>query len=195
MAFELPQLPFSKDAFGSFITSEGFDYHHGKHHAAYVTNLNNLVKDTPWENKNLEEIIVASHTEKNAPIFNNSAQVYNHTFFWNCISPNGGGAPTGKIMELINRDFGGFDTFKEQFSSAAVKLFGSGWAWLTMNAAGKLEIKQYANAGTPATDNLKGVLTVDVWEHAYYIDHRNARPKFVDMYWDVVNWNFANTNL
>ncbi len=195
MAFELPQLPFSKEAFGSFITSEGFDYHHGKHHAAYVTNLNNLVKDTPWENKNLEEIIVASHTEKNAPIFNNSAQVYNHTFFWNCISPNGGGAPTGKIMELINRDFGGFDTFKEQFSSAAVKLFGSGWAWLTMNAAGKLEIKQYANAGTPATDNLKGVLTVDVWEHAYYIDHRNARPKFVDMYWDVVNWNFANTNL
>lgn len=194
MAFELPQLPFEKNAFGNFISEEGFDYHHGKHHAAYVKNLNNLVKGTELESKTLEDVVKKAFVDKNTGVFNNSAQHLNHSFFWNCMSPNGGGAPSGKIAELINKDFGSFDKFKEQFSTAAAKLFGSGWAWLTINAD-KLEIQQYSNAGTPVAENKKGILTIDVWEHAYYIDHRNARPKFVDMFWDVVNWDFVNKQL
>lgn len=190
MAFVLPELPFAKDAFKGFISEETFDYHHGKHHAAYVNNLNKLIAGTKFEDMKLEEIIRNSE----AGVFNNSAQVWNHTFFWDSISPNGGGAPTGKVMELIQANFGSFEKFKEDFSNAAATQFGSGWAWLVKNAEGKLEIMQTANAGTPLTTDKKPLLTIDVWEHAYYIDHRNLRPKFIEMYWDFVNWNNIEKN-
>jgi Fe-Mn family superoxide dismutase len=191
----LPELPFDKKAFGSYISEEGFDYHHGKHHNAYVTNLNNLIKDTAMADLSLEEVINKSASEKNIGVFNNSAQHYNHSFFWNCLSPNGGGAPSGEIAERINRDFGSFENFKEQFSTSAVKLFGSGWVWLVSDESGKLSIKPFANADTPLVSDASPILTLDVWEHAYYIDHRNARPKFVEGFWDIVNWDFANKNL
>lgn len=191
----LPELPFDKKAFGSYISEEGFEYHHGKHHNAYVNNLNNMIKDTPMADLSLEEVINKSASEKNVGVFNNSAQHYNHSFFWNCLSPNGGGAPSGEIAEKIKRDFGSFENFKEQFSTSAVKLFGSGWVWLVSDNSGKLSIKPFANADTPIVSDNKPVLTIDVWEHAYYIDHRNARPKFVEGYWDIVNWDFANKNL
>jgi len=195
MAFTLPELPYAKNAFGSYISEEGFNYHHGKHHATYVTNLNNNVKGTDYENLSLEEAIIRSNQEKKPAIFNNAAQHYNHSFFWNCLSPAGGGAPKGKIAELLDRDLGGFEKFKEEFSNKAVTLFGAGWAWLVLNADGKLEIVQTPNAGTPMTDGKKALLTVDVWEHAYYIDHRNARLNFVQGFWNVVNWDFVNSNL
>lgn len=185
MSFQLPELPFSKDSFKGIISAETFDYHHGKHHAAYVNNLNNLVPGTEFEGQKLEEIIKKSE----GGIFNNAAQIWNHTFFWNSMSPNGGGAPTGKVLEAINANFGSFDKFKEEFSKAAATLFGSGWAWLAQTADGKLEIIQKPNAGTPLTDNKKPLLTIDVWEHAYYIDYRNARPQFIEKFWDIVNWD------
>lgn len=190
--FKLPDLPYDKGALKPFISEETFDYHHGKHHAAYVNNLNNLIKDTPYADLTLEAVIQKSADEKKVGIFNNGAQHWNHTFFWNCMSPNGGGKPTGKIAELITRDFGSFETLKEKLSQAAVTLFGSGWAWLVENNDGKLEIVQYANADTPIIHNQKPLITIDVWEHAYYIDYRNARPKFVEGFWDVVNWEYAN---
>ncbi len=195
MAFVLPELPFDKKAFGTYISEEGFNFHYGKHHAAYVTNLNNLVKDTDYENLTLEEVILKSAKENKTPVFNNSAQIYNHTFFWNCLSPNGGGAPKGKIAELIDGSFGSFDKFKEEFSAKAATLFGSGWAWLVVNEAGKLEILQLPNAGTPMSLGKKAVLTIDVWEHAYYIDHRNVRLNFIQGFWNFVNWDFVNSNL
>jgi superoxide dismutase, Fe-Mn family len=195
MAFILPELPFSKNAFGSYISEEGFNYHHGKHHATYVTNLNNNIKGTDYENLNLEEIIVKSAKESKPAVFNNAAQHFNHSFFWNCLSPNGGGNPTGKIAEFITRDFVSYEKFKEEFSAKAVGLFGSGWAWLTLNSGGKLEIVQLSNAGTPMVDGKKALMTVDVWEHAYYIDHRNARANFVNGFWDVVNWAHVNSCL
>lgn len=191
----LPELPFNKAAFGTVISEEGFDYHHGKHHNAYVNNLNNLIKDSPLAELGLEEVIKKSAEEKNTGVFNNAAQHFNHSFFWNCISPNGGGAPTGEIAKRIDHDFGSFENFKEQFSSTAVKLFGSGWCWLVADANGKLSIKAFSNADTPVITDDKPILTIDVWEHAYYIDHRNARPKFVEGFWDIVNWDFANNNL
>jgi Fe-Mn family superoxide dismutase len=195
MAFQLPELPFPKDALTPFLSEETFDYHHGKHHAAYVNNANNLIKDTPYDDMALEDVIRKAASEGATGLFNNSAQIWNHTFFWNCMSPNGGGAPAGKIGELITRDFGGIDAFKEQFTKAAVTLFGAGWAWLALNAEGKLELLQLSNADTPMVHNKTALLTLDVWEHAYYIDYRNARPKFVEGFWDVVNWDQANALL
>lgn len=191
----LPELPFSANAFGSYISEEGFAYHHGKHHNAYVTNLNKLITDTPLADLSLEQVIKKSAQDAQVGVFNNAAQHFNHSFFWNCLSPNSGGQANGDIASLITRDFGSFEAFKNQFSDTAVKLFGSGWVWLVLNSNGKLEIKPFANADTPVTSNFKPILTLDVWEHAYYIDHRNARPKFVEGYWDIVNWDFANKNL
>ncbi|MBR9976697.1 MAG: superoxide dismutase [Bacteroidetes bacterium] len=192
MAFQLPELPFSKDALTPFLSPETFDYHHGKHHAAYVNNANGLVADTPYDNMTLEAVIRTAAAEKATGLFNNAAQIWNHTFFWNCMSPSGGGAPGGRIGELITRDFGTFDAFKKQFTKAAVTLFGSGWAWLTVDESGSLELLQLSNADTPIVHNKTALLTIDVWEHAYYIDYRNARPKFVEGFWDVVNWQHVN---
>ncbi len=195
MKFTLPELPYAKDAFAPYISAEGFDYHHGKHHATYVTKLNELVQGTDYENKTLEEVVVQSAKENKTPIFNNSAQHWNHSFFWNCLSPSGGSLPTGKVAEMINRDFGSFEAFKEKFSTTATTLFGSGWAWLVVDQSGKLEIVGLSNAGTPLTQDKTPILTLDVWEHAYYIDHRNARPKHVEGFWNVVNWDFVNSNI
>ena len=191
----LPELPYDKNALNPIITEETFDYHYEKHHAAYVNNLAGLVKDTEWAEKDIVDIIRKSYNENQVAIFNNAAQHWNHSFFWNCLSPDGGKNPTGKIAELINRDFGSFKNFKEQFSATAVKLFGAGWAWLAQNQEGKLEILPMKDAFTPLTENKTLILTLDVWEHAYYIDYRNARPKFVEGFWELVNWNFANQNL
>ena len=191
----LPELPYDKNALSPILTEETFDYHYGKHHLAYVNNLANLVKNTQWEEENIEEIIKKSHLQNDVALFNNAAQHWNHSFFWHCLSPNGGRNPTGKIAELIKRDFESFENFKEQFSSTAVRLFGSGWAWLAQNEQGKLEILPMKDAHTPLTENKTPILTLDVWEHAYYIDYRNARPKFVESFWEIVNWEFANQNL
>ena len=192
---DLPELPFDKNALTPLITEETFDYHYGKHHAAYVNNLKNLIQDTPLEEKSIKEIILAAHKKQDAGLFNNAAQHWNHSFFWHCLSPSGGSAPTGNIKELIERDFQNFDLFKEEFSSTATKLFGAGWAWLAQDDAGKLEIIPMKDAHTPLTESKKPILTLDVWEHAYYIDYRNARPKFVESFWEMVNWDFANENL
>jgi Fe-Mn family superoxide dismutase len=191
MAFELPPLPYPKDALAPLISAETFDYHHGKHHAAYVTNLNAAIAGTPNEKKSLEEIILGA----DGPLFNNSAQVWNHTFFWNCMKPKGGGKPSGDVASAIERDFGGFDKFREQFVQAAVKQFGSGWAWLVAEG-GKLKITSTANADLPMKHGQTALFTVDVWEHAYYIDYRNARPKFVEAVVDgLANWDFVSENL
>jgi superoxide dismutase, Fe-Mn family len=187
MAFALPELPYSKDALAPIISPETIEYHYGKHHNAYVTNLNNLIKGTEFENMSLEEIIKKSQ----GGIFNNSAQVYNHTFYWNCLKPKGGGEPTGKLAEAITKTFGSFAAFKEKFTAAAQTQFGSGWAWLVQNPDGSLAIEQTANAGCPLTKNQTPLLTCDVWEHAYYIDYRNARPTYIEAFWKLVNWDFA----
>ena len=191
MAHVLPDLPFAKDALEPHISAETLDYHHGKHHAAYVTNLNNLIPGTEFEDASLEDIVLKS----SGGIFNNAAQVWNHTFFWNCLSPNGGGAPEGDLAAAIDRDFGSFDEFKDAFSKNAVGTFGSGWGWLVKDADGKLSLASTSNAGTPMTEGLVPLLTCDVWEHAYYIDYRNARPKFVEAFWNLVNWDFVAQNL
>jgi Fe-Mn family superoxide dismutase len=172
------------------MSEETLEYHYGKHHQAYVTNLNNLIKGTEYENLPLEEIIKKS----SGGVFNNSAQVWNHTFFWNCMKPNGGGAPTGKVADAINAKWGSFDKFKEEFQKSAVGNFGSGWTWLVKKADGSVDIVNTSNAATPLTTENKALLTVDVWEHAYYIDYRNARPKFVEAWWNLVNWDFVNQN-
>jgi Fe-Mn family superoxide dismutase len=191
MAFELPQLPYAKDALVPHMSAETFEYHYGKHHAAYVNNLNAAVKDKPEEKKSLEEIILSS----DGPLFNNSAQVWNHTFFWHCMKPQGGGKPAGDLAQALERDFGGFDKFREQFVQAAVKQFGSGWAWL-VSEGGKLKITSTANADLPMKHNQTALFTVDVWEHAYYIDYRNLRQKFVETIVDnLANWDFAGENL
>lgn len=191
MEHKLPELPYAKDALQPHMSSETFDYHYSKHHQAYVTNLNNLIKGTKFEDMSLEDIIKNSE----AGIFNNSAQVWNHTFFWNCLAPNAGGNPTGEVAEKINAKWGSFDKFKEEFTKSAVGNFGSGWTWLVLNKAGEVEIVNTSNAGTPMTSGHKALLTVDVWEHAYYIDHRNARPSFLNAFWNLVNWKFVNSNL
>jgi superoxide dismutase, Fe-Mn family len=191
MAFELPPLPYAKDALQPLMSAETFDYHYSKHHQAYVTTLNTLIANTPNEKQSLEEIILSS----DGPLFNNSAQVWNHTFFWNSLKPKGGGKPTGDLAAAIDRDLGGFDKFKETFVQTAVKQFGAGWAWLVAEG-GKLKITSTANADLPLKHGQTALFTVDVWEHAYYIDYRNARPKFVEAVIDgLANWDFVSENL
>lgn len=196
MTFTLPPLPYAKDALEPYMTADTFSFHHEKHHQAYVTNLNNLIKDTPLADKSLEDIIIESAKDSTkAGIFNNSAQVWNHTFFWHSMKPNGGGQPAGKIAEKINADFGSLDAFKEAFKQAATTQFGSGWAWLVSNN-GKLEVMKTGNADLPMVHGKKAILTLDVWEHAYYLDYQNRRPDFVTTYLDkLVNWEFAEKNL
>ena len=191
MSFELPKLPYALDALEPHISKETLEYHYGKHHQTYVTNLTNLVKGTDLENKSLEELIKTTE----GGIFNNAAQVWNHTFYWNCLAPNAGGAPTGKIAEAINKAFGSFEEFKKQFNDAAAKNFGSGWTWLVKKADGSLAIVNTSNAATPVSGEDKPLLTVDVWEHAYYIDYRNARVKYLEEFWALVNWSFVEANL
>lgn len=191
MAFTLPELPYAKTALAPYMSEETFNFHHGKHHNAYVTNLNNLIPGTKYENMSLEEIILSSE----GGVFNNAAQIWNHTFFWNCLAPNAGGAPTGKIADLINKKWGNYETFQAEFAKSAAGNFGSGWTWLVQNANGDVEIFNTSNAGCPLTSKLNPLLTIDVWEHAYYIDYRNARPDFIKNYWAIVNWDFANKNL
>lgn len=192
MTFKLPSLPYAKDALAPHISEETLEFHHGKHHQAYVNNLNALVEGKPLANKSLEEIIKS----EGGGIFNNAAQVWNHTFYWHSMAKNAGGAPHGKIAELINNFFGSFDIFKEQFSKAAAGQFGSGWAWLVQDPRdGRLHVETTSNAGCPLTEGHTPILTCDVWEHAYYIDYRNARPKYVEAWWNLVNWEFANSNL
>ncbi len=190
MAFELPSLPYAKNALAPHISEETLDFHYGKHHQTYVTNLNNLVPGTEFENMSLEEIVKKS----SGGIFNNAAQVWNHTFYWNSLSPNGGGEPTGPLADAINQTFGSFAQFCEKFTQASVTTFGSGWGWLVKNAQGGLEIVSTSNAGNPMTDGKTPLLTCDVWEHAYYIDYRNARPKYLEAFWALVNWEFAAKN-
>ncbi|MCW3464529.1 superoxide dismutase [Chitinophaga sp. PC15] len=195
MTLQLPELPYSKDALRPFITAETFDYHYGKHHATYVNNLAGLVKDTALSEMTVPQLIQTGFDRQDAAVFNNAAQHWNHTFFWHCLSPDGGGQPAGQLQTLINRDFGSFDQFKTQFSTAAVKLFGAGWAWLALNQQGALEILPLKDAHTPLTAGKTPLLTIDVWEHAYYIDYRNARNKFIDGFWEVVNWDFCHQQL
>lgn len=191
MIHTLPELPYDKNALAPHISAETFDYHYSKHHQAYVTNLNNLIKGTKFENMSLEEIILSSE----GGIFNNAAQVWNHTFFWHSLSPNGGSEPTGKIADLINKQWGSVASFKDEFQKMALGNFGSGWTWLVLNKDNQLQIINTSNAETPLTKGLNPLLTIDVWEHAYYIDYRNARANFVAAYWNIVNWEFANKNL
>ncbi len=191
MAIELPELPYSKDALAPHISAETLDYHYGKHHAGYVKKLNNAIEGTPMAEKSLEEIVKNS----DGGTFNNAAQVWNHTFYWNCLSPDGGGEPSGAIAEAIKKQFGSFDDFKDKFTEAATTLFGSGWVWLIKNDDGSLEISKMSNAGTPLAEGKTAVLTCDVWEHAFYIDYRNAKPDYMKAFWNLVNWDFANKNL
>ena len=190
MAHELPALPYAMNALEPVISQETLEYHYGKHHQTYVTNLNNLIPGTEFENASLDEIVMKS----SGGIFNNAAQVWNHTFYWNGLSPNGGGAPTGALAEAIDGAFGSFDAFKEKFAQSAATNFGSGWTWLVKNADGGLEIVNTSNAANPMTDGKTPLLTVDVWEHAYYIDYRNARPKYLAEIWNLVNWDFVAAN-
>ena len=192
MEHQLPQLPYAKDALAPHMSAETFDYHYAKHHQAYVTNLNNLIKGTEYENLDLEAIV------KKAPaggVYNNAAQVWNHTFFWNCMKPNGGGAPAGALAEAINAKWGSLDAFKTAFQTSAVGNFGSGWTWLVKKADGSVDIVNMGAAGTPLTTGDKALLCVDVWEHAYYVDYRNMRPKYVETFLaNLVNWLFAEAN-
>jgi superoxide dismutase, Fe-Mn family len=191
MAVTLPALPYARDALAPHISAETIDYHYAKHHQAYVTNLNNLIKDTPLDSQSLEDIVKNSA----GGIFNNAAQVWNHTFYWNCLSPNGGGEPTGKLADAINSAFGSFAQFKEAFTKTTVGTFGSGWGWLVQKADGTLALESTSNAGTPLTGPNRALLTCDVWEHAYYIDYRNLRPKYVESFWNLVNWKFVEAQM
>ncbi|QQS40650.1 MAG: superoxide dismutase [Fe] [Acidobacteriota bacterium] len=190
MEHKLPELPYDMDALQPHISAETFEYHYGKHHQAYVTNLNSMIRDTEYEDMSLEEIIKKSE----GGLFNNSAQVWNHTFFWHCMGPDKGGEPTGKIGDAISEKWGSYDSFKEAFEKSAVGNFGSGWTWLIKSGDG-VEILNTSNADNPMKSGKTAILTLDVWEHAYYIDYRNARAKFVDAFWNVVNWDFVNENL
>ncbi|KAB1183685.1 superoxide dismutase [Fe] [Photobacterium damselae] len=192
MAFELPALPYAKDALEPHISAETLEYHYGKHHNTYVVKLNGLVEGTDLADKSLEEIIKSSA----GGVFNNAAQVWNHTFYWHCLSPNAGDEPTGEVAEAINKAFGSFEAFKAQFTDSAVNNFGSGWTWLVKNTDGTLAIMNTSNAGCPIVEEgITPLLTVDVWEHAYYIDYRNLRPTYMDAFWALVNWNFVAKNL
>ncbi len=187
---ELPPLPFEKNALEPHISAETLEYHYGKHHAAYVSNLNKLISRTEFESASLEDIIMKAK----GGIFNNAAQVWNHTFYWNSLSPDGGGEPKRALANAITKAFGSFGDFKEKFSASAASNFGSGWTWLVKNANGEVEIANTSNAANPMTNRLTPLLTCDVWEHAYYIDYRNARPKYVEAFWNLVNWDFAEKN-
>jgi len=192
MAFELPALPYAKDALQPHISAETLDFHYGKHHQTYVDKLNGLLPGSEFEGKSLEDIIRGA----SGGMFNNAAQVWNHTFYWNSLSPIGGGDPSGSIAAAIDSAFGSFEQFKEAFTNSAITNFGSGWTWLVKNADGSLAIVNTSNAGTPLTDEgVTPLLTVDVWEHAYYIDFRNARPNYMKAFWALVNWEFVNANL
>ncbi|KTD21799.1 superoxide dismutase [Legionella londiniensis] len=191
MTFELPALPYAKDALAPHISEETLEYHYGKHHQAYVNNLNKLTENTDFASMSLEDVIKKS----SGSLFNNAAQVWNHTFYWHCLSPNGGGEPNGKLADAINRSFGSFKKFQEDFTQTAINTFGSGWAWLVQNSSGNLELISTSNAGTPMTQGLTALLTCDVWEHAYYIDYRNRRPDYLGAFWRLVNWEFASSNL
>ncbi len=192
MAFELPKLPYPKNALAPYISEETLEYHHGKHHAAYVKKLNTLIANTKFANMPLEEII---RTADHGPIFNNAAQHWNHSFFWNCLTPKGGGEPSGALAAEIERTFKSFKEFTKQFSDAAIEEFGSGWAWLVQRRDGSLAIEEASNAENPLVRNERPLLTCDVWEHAYYIDYRNERPKYVEAFWHVVNWQFVASNM
>jgi Fe-Mn family superoxide dismutase len=186
----LPELPYALDALQPHISKETLEFHYGKHHQTYVTNLNNLIKGTEFENASLEDIVKKS----SGGIFNNAAQIWNHTFYWHSLSPNGGGAPKGALADAINKKWGSFDAFKAEFTKTAVGTFGSGWAWLVKKADGSLDLVSTSNAATPLTTADKPLLTCDVWEHAYYIDYRNKRPDYVGAFWNLVNWDFAAKN-
>ncbi len=190
MAHTLPELPYAMTALEPHISAETLEYHYGKHHQTYVTNLNNLIKGSEFESQSLEEII----TSATGGIFNNAAQIWNHTFYWHCLSPNGGGEPSGELLVAINSTFGSFDEFKAQFSQTAITTFGSGWGWLVKNSDGSLALTSTSNAATPMTTGQRALLTCDVWEHAYYIDYRNARPQYVEAFWHLVNWDFVAQN-
>jgi Fe-Mn family superoxide dismutase len=190
MAFELPPLPYAQNALEPTISAETLEYHYGKHHQTYVNNLNNLVPGTEFEGLSLEEII----TKASGGIFNNAAQVWNHTFYWNCMTPDAKGGPSGELAADIDKTFGSFDQFKEDFSKSAATNFGSGWTWLVKKKDGSIAIVNTSNAGCPLTEGQTPLLTVDVWEHAYYIDYRNARPKYLEAFWGLVNWDFVEAN-
>jgi superoxide dismutase, Fe-Mn family len=196
MAYELPPLPFGYSDLEPHISAKTFEFHHDKHHAAYVTNYNNLVKETPMDSMSLEEVIKATAGDASkVGIFNNAAQAWNHTFYWNCLKPNGGGAPSGDLANKINADFGGFDAFKEQFKQAGATQFGSGWAWLVLDN-GTLKVTKTLNADNPLTQGQKPLLTMDVWEHAYYIDYQNRRPDYIGTFIDkLINWDFVAQQL
>lgn len=191
MEHTLPALPYAKDALAPHLSEETLEYHYGKHHNAYVTNLNNLITGTEFENASLEDIIKKAQ----GGVYNNAAQIWNHTFFWNCMKPNGGAAPTGALADAINAKWGSYDDFKAAFQASAVGNFGSGWTWLVKKADGSVDIVNMGAAGTPLTTGDTPLLCIDVWEHAYYIDYRNARPKFVETFLtSLVNWEFASAN-
>ena len=192
MAFELPALPYAMDALKPHLSAETLEYHHGKHHATYVNNLNNLIKGTPNEGKSLEDII---KTAPGGGLFNNAAQHFNHSFYWKSLAAKAGGQPKGAVADAIKSGFGNFDEFKKKFTEAATTHFGSGWAWLVRKPDGSLAIEATHDAGTPLTSGNKPLLTCDVWEHAYYIDYRNARPRYLEAFWNLVNWEFASDNL
>jgi Fe-Mn family superoxide dismutase len=191
MAFTLPELPYSKEALAPYISPETLEFHHSMHHQTYVNTLNKLTAGKPEANASLEELIRTA----NGAIFNNAAQVWNHTFFWRCMAPDGGGKPSGDVAAAINQACGNFASFKEHFTNAAVSLFGAGWTWLTKNTDGTISIVNLANAGNPLREGQIPLLTLDVWEHAYYIDYRNARPEYVQAFWNIVNWEFVAQNL
>ena len=187
----LPDLPYAYDALSPYISEETLQYHHGKHHRAYVEKVNLLIKGTEFQSLALEDII----KKASGPIFNNAAQVWNHTFYWNCMHPDAGGMPQGALAEAINKDFGDFDTFKTQFTQAAATLFGSGWVWLVQQPTGNLSIVRMSNAGNPLTEDQKPLMTCDVWEHAYYIDTRNNRAQYLEHFWRLAHWDFVAENL
>lgn len=189
MSFELPALPYAKDALAPTISEETIDFHYGKHHNTYVVNLNKLVEGTEFASMTLEEVVMKSE----GGMFNNAAQIWNHTFYWNCLSADTTN-PSDALLEAINSAFGSMDELKAKFTTSAATNFGSGWTWLVKNAEGKLEIVNTSNAGCPLTENYTPLLTIDVWEHAYYIDYRNARPKYLDSIWSIINWDFVSAN-
>jgi Fe-Mn family superoxide dismutase len=191
MAIELPALPYDRAALEPHISAETIDFHYGKHHQTYVTNLNNLIAGTEFESADLESIV----RKAQGGLFNNAAQVWNHTFYWNCLKPNGGGEPTGKLAEAIDASFGSFEAFKAEFTKTAIGTFGSGWAWLVQRADGSLALVSTSNAATPLTGTDKALMTCDVWEHAYYVDYRNARPKYLEAFWNLVNWDFVSAQM
>jgi Fe-Mn family superoxide dismutase len=191
MIHELPALPYALEALAPVISKETLEFHYGKHHKTYVDNLNKLIPGTEFENLSLEEIIKKSQ----GPVFNNAAQIWNHSFYWNCMRPLGGNGPTGELKTKLEEVFGDLQKFKDAFSAKAVGTFGSGWAWLVLGKDGKLALESTSNAGVPSTAGLKPLLTCDVWEHAYYIDYRNARAKYVEQWWSLINWDFVSANL